>query len=178
MQTTTVPVQSKTFGTSGGGDSKNLQYIQSKYGQNQYQTGNMPGQSSTLGGLQGESGMKHKRSYSSSSSSSDRNKRTSIHANLGPNSRGNIDTINQPLFGQPNYNTTGNIQSGYGPTGYGPGGYDSNMYAGNTGGYAHSNLPLGKNLYGETGYISPDYTLQQPYPGQTVYVPESPTRRT
>lgn len=32
------------------------------------------------------------------------------------------------------------------------------------------NLHLGKNLYGETGYASPYYIMQQPFPGQTVYV--------
>lgn len=45
--------------------------------------------------------------------------------------------------------------------------------------YQEANLNgmvLGKNLYGETGYVTPDYTIQQPFPGQTVYVPESPSK--
>lgn len=135
LQSTTAPVQSTTL----GGDSKNLQYVQQKYGQTQYQSGNMGGQSSTLGNLQGETGLNRKRSVSSSSSSSDRNKRVSLNANM-----------NQPLYGQSSWGQPGNIQTGYGPTT----GYDS-MYTGNavgTMGYGQnmmsSDAVLGKNLYG------------------------------
>lgn len=31
-------------------------------------------------------------------------------------------------------------------------------------------LHLGKNLYGETGLASDYYQIQQPFPGQTVYI--------
>ncbi len=35
---------------------------------------------------------------------------------------------------------------------------------------------LGKNLYGETGYASSGYSIQQPFPGQTVYVEQDPAK--
>lgn len=73
----------------------------------------------------------------------------------------------------------GNIQTGYGPTNVG---YE-NTYAYNTNPIESSlyrssterrGSILGKNLYGETGFASTGYSIQQPFPGQTVYIEEDP----
>jgi hypothetical protein len=64
---------------------------------------------------------------------------------------------------------TGNIQTGYGPTHID----NPNLVPGSTGFTGSSsgmNPPLGKNLYGETGYATNVISQQQPFPGQTVYV--------
>ena len=64
---------------------------------------------------------------------------------------------------------TGNIQTGYGPsTGFDPN-FGGNTVSGQTT-YTGSTGPLGKNLYGETGYATQMHQPQEPFPGQTVYV--------
>lgn len=113
-----------------------------------------------------------------------------------------IDTIGQSGYNN-NYESslpTGNIQTGYGPTGFGSSGMHgtSGMGFGSSGmqgisgmqggssalgqslspqnsGYSRSG-GLGKNLYGETGYASSGYSIQQPFPGQTVYVEEDESK--
>lgn len=68
----------------------------------------------------------------------------------------------------------GAINSGYGPY------YDTTHFYGThflpgKAPYTRSalgpNAPVGKNLYGETGFATTAYSLQQPFPGQTVYLP-------
>lgn len=108
--------------------------------------------------------------------------------NLDPSTVGNMNSFNQPNYAyeghlkttyDTSYVTTGNIATGYGPfhdnthyygTDYIPGkaAYTSSTYGPN----AH----LGKNLYGETGHATTVYSLQQPFPGQTVYVEQPPEK--
>lgn len=83
---------------------------------------------------------------------------------------GNANQFGQPsTLNQPTSIPTGNIQTGYGPSpGFHPE-LSSNTVSGATT-YTGNTGPLGKNLYGETGYATQSYQPQEPFPGQTVYV--------
>lgn len=124
----------------------------------QYSQGsNYPGQGTTISSMPvgsniGSNVGRNRSSSSSSSSSNEGNRNTGLSSGLAP---------------------TGNIQTGYGPTT----GYDTTFTntgvagsSGLTGISPGSNMPLGKNLYGETGFVTPGYQVQEPFPGQNVYV--------
>lgn len=89
---------------------------------------------------------------------------------------GNVDRFGQPsTISQPSIIPLGNIQTGYGPTTTYDTNLSSNIPPGSTA-FTGSTGPLGKNLYGETGYATQSYQPQEPFPGQTVYV-EKPSQK-
>jgi hypothetical protein len=83
---------------------------------------------------------------------------------------GNVNQFGQPsTLTQPTSIPTGNIQTGYGPST----GFDTSLGGNTVSGqtiYTSGTGPLGKNLYGETGYATHGYQPQEPFPGQNVYV--------
>ena len=176
VQTRNLPSQGVNLTQQGdygkSGDTKNLQYIQNKYGQNeyqrdntsyqqsqyQYQGSNVQNQGQIVGGSNMNTEMRRReRSSSSSSNEKERNKR--MNYQLGTNTRSNVNTLGQPIMIEPGYAPTTNIETGYGQSGR-----HSHMYESNQGGHyetvVYTGAPLGKNLYGETGYASLQYTIQ------------------
>ena len=117
------------------------------------QTLNAPIQASNLAAVPVESNVVKRKVSRSSSSSSERNKKMNVGPSLS--SSGNFGLIRDAPLVESNI-LPANIDSRY----------DTSILNRDSA----SGLPLGKNLYGETGLASNYYQLQQPFPGQTVYM--------
>lgn len=119
------------------------------FNQNQYQTSDIRDQS---GNVQIEKDMGSRNRSRSSSSEREREK-IRMESSLGnPNNYGLIRDA--PVVES---NAPGGLN-------------ETRTYQTTLEGDLSESLHLGKNLYGETGYASPYYMVQQPFPGQTVYV--------